>query len=103
MNTAFTLRPELRGLSTPDVIVCRCEDVAARDTDPSWSMRKTKLYTRAGMGACQGRICGAALEFLHGGEADSVRLPVQAVQLTTLVATPAGAAAHNITGEARHG
>ena len=62
LRRAFALRGELRGLAQPDTIVCRCEDVAFGRVDPAWSRRQAKLYTRAGMGACQGRICGAALD-----------------------------------------
>ena len=49
-------------------------------------MRKAKLYTRAGMGPCQGRVCGAALEFLYGWPADTVRLPAEPTLLSTLTA-----------------
>lgn len=47
-------------------MVCRCEDVtwgALRAFDDA---RSAKLATRCGMGACQGRICGAALAELKG-------------------------------------
>ena len=38
--------------------------------------REAKLHTRCGMGPCQGRICGGAVEFLLGWQAESVRPPV---------------------------
>ena len=38
--------------------------------------REAKLHTRCGMGPCQGRICGGALEFLLGWQTESVRPPV---------------------------
>ena len=38
--------------------------------------REAKLHTRCGMGPCQGRICGGAVEFLLGWRAESVRPPV---------------------------
>lgn len=79
LKRAFDLRPELRALATPDTIICRCEDVRARAIDPAWSARQAKLYTRVGMGPCQGRVCGPALEFLHGWSADSVRPPLKPV------------------------
>ncbi len=81
---AFTLRPELRGLARPDTLVCRCEDVALGRIDPRWTRRQCKLYTRAGMGACQGRICGPALEFLFGVGPDKERPPLAPVRLSTL-------------------
>ena len=92
MELAFALRPELRALASVDTIVCRCEDVQLGAIDPAWSMRKAKLYTRAGMGPCQGRVCGAALEFLFDWPADAVRLPVVPALYSTLVAESAAAA-----------
>jgi NADPH-dependent 2,4-dienoyl-CoA reductase/sulfur reductase-like enzyme len=81
---AFALRDELRALARPDTVVCRCEDVSLGRIDPQWSARQAKLYTRAGMGPCQGRVCGPALAFLHGHEADSVRPPLKPVPLSAL-------------------
>jgi NADPH-dependent 2,4-dienoyl-CoA reductase/sulfur reductase-like enzyme len=83
----FALRDELRHLAALDTLVCRCEDVAlvavARCADAS--SRDVKLATRAGMGACQGRVCGPALAFLRGSSADSVRPPVLPARLDTLM------------------
>jgi len=92
MDRAFTLRPELRTLAHADTIVCRCEDVTLGAINANWRMRQAKLYTRAGMGACQGRICSSALEFLHGWEADTTRLPVEPTLYSTLTAEPATSA-----------
>jgi NADPH-dependent 2,4-dienoyl-CoA reductase/sulfur reductase-like enzyme len=89
MERAFAPRAELRTLAQPDTIVCRCEDVRLGAIDRSWSMRKAKLYTRAGMGPCQGRVCGPALEFLYGWPADTVRLPSEPALLSTLIAESA--------------
>ncbi len=86
MERAFAPRAELRRLVTATTIVCRCEDVVAGAIDPSWTARQAKLYTRAGMGPCQGRVCGAALEFLHGWTPDSVRLPAEPASFATLAA-----------------
>ncbi|MGA7522712.1 MAG: FAD/NAD(P)-binding oxidoreductase [Acidobacteriaceae bacterium] len=70
------LDPELRGLATDETIVCRCEDVRLRALRGRANWREAKLQTRCGMGPCQGRVCGAATEFLFGWPADSVRPPV---------------------------
>ena len=85
---AFALRPELRALPAPSTVVCRCEDVACGILDPAWGARQAKLAARAGMGACQGRICGPALSFLFGWDADtnSVRAPLQPVAFEHLLA-----------------
>ena len=85
MDRAFAPRTELRSVCTDETIVCRCEDVARGALEKHWSSRQAKLYTRAGMGACQGRVCGAALEFLFGWTHDSVRAPIEPALLSTLV------------------
>lgn len=85
LNRAFALRDELRRLPAADTLVCRCEDVsfARLQHQPSW--RAAKLHTRCGMGPCQGRICGGAIEFLLGWPADSVRPPVFPVRVDSLL------------------
>ncbi|HEX3867421.1 MAG TPA: FAD-dependent oxidoreductase [Gemmatimonadaceae bacterium] len=88
MRRAFRVRDEVRCLATPETTVCRCEDVQSGALDRRWSARQAKLYTRAGMGSCQGRICGAALECLMGWPTDSVRPPVQPARISTLLAEP---------------
>jgi len=81
LDLAFALRPDVSTLAHANTIVCRCEDVRLRDLDARWTSRQAKLYTRAGMGPCQGRICGAALESMMGWSSDSVRPPVQPARL----------------------
>ncbi|MFJ9893136.1 FAD-dependent oxidoreductase [Streptomyces sp. NPDC091280] len=68
-------------LVTDDTVVCRCEEVTAgaiREAvarlgagDP----RTVKLMTRAGMGWCQGRMCGPAVAGLAGCELAPSRRP----------------------------
>jgi len=41
---------------------------------------------RCGMGACQGRVCGPAAEFLYGWERAGVRPPVLPARVSTLAA-----------------
>ena len=89
MDRAFALRPELRALAAADTIVCRCEDVTLGAVGTFRTMREAKLSTRAGMGACQGRICGTALEFLQGWTPDTTRLPVEPTLYSTLTTDPA--------------
>jgi len=85
LDAAFALRPELRSLADESTIVCRCEDVRLGQLDPSWTTRQAKLYTRAGMGACQGRICGAALECVRSWPPDTVRPPLRPARVATLL------------------
>jgi D-hydroxyproline dehydrogenase subunit alpha len=88
MDRTFALRPELRDIAKPDTIVCRCEDVPWSALHYQRSMRPAKLHTRCGMGPCQGRICGAALEFLSGWKSEFTRPPVYPVRLSTLIRGP---------------
>ncbi len=89
MERAFAPRAELRDVATPATVVCRCEDATLGAMDSRWSARQAKLYTRAGMGPCQGRICGPALEFIFGWPADTVRVPAEPALLSTLLAEQA--------------
>jgi NADPH-dependent 2,4-dienoyl-CoA reductase/sulfur reductase-like enzyme len=84
MERTFALRGELRQIPRDDTIACRCEDVRIASLGQLGDARQAKLYTRAGMGACQGRVCGPALEFLYGWEPGTVRSPVEPVRLATL-------------------
>ncbi|MBI5362009.1 MAG: NAD(P)/FAD-dependent oxidoreductase [Planctomycetes bacterium] len=93
IERAFAPRAELRALARPDTIVCRCEDVTRAEiaqpgTSPDDAWRSTKLQTRAGMGACQGRVCGPALEFLDGRAARDARPPLAPVTLDALAVMP---------------
>jgi NADPH-dependent 2,4-dienoyl-CoA reductase/sulfur reductase-like enzyme len=76
MNKAFQLRPELQALCAPDTIVCRCEDVAFARLQGRTSWTEAKLQTRCGMGPCQGRVCGPAVQALFGWHPTSVRPPI---------------------------
>ena len=93
MERAFAPRAELRDVCTDDTIVCRCEDVTRGELDPAWCSRQAKLYTRAGMGPCQGRVCGAALDFHFGWTSDAVRPPIEPALLSTVLAAAAPDAA----------
>lgn len=86
LDAAFALRPELRRLADAQTIVCRCEDVQFGDVAKCRTWREAKLHTRCGMGACQGRVCGSATEFLFGWENDSVRPPLTPARMETLAA-----------------
>jgi len=87
---AFALRPELKSLPRQDTILCRCEDVPFGAVSEHSSWRSAKLHTRCGMGPCQGRICGAATEFLLGWNADSTRPPVFPALVSSLMKSAHG-------------
>jgi NADPH-dependent 2,4-dienoyl-CoA reductase/sulfur reductase-like enzyme len=76
MERAFSLREELKQLPDAASLVCRCEDVPFGKLQAHKSWRAAKLQTRCGMGPCQGRVCGPAVEFLFGWQFGSVRPPL---------------------------
>lgn len=86
LDRAFALRPELRSLPTPQTMICRCEDVPHGLLFSCTSWRQAKLHTRCGMGACQGRVCGATTEFLYGWQPADSRPPVFPARVSTLAA-----------------
>ncbi|MEV0319246.1 FAD-dependent oxidoreductase [Streptomyces sp. NPDC050658] len=64
-----------------DTLVCRCEEVPASavreavDELGATDVRTVKLLTRAGMGWCQGRMCGPAVAGLAGCAQPPARRP----------------------------
>jgi D-hydroxyproline dehydrogenase subunit alpha len=84
LERTFRLRPELRSLPMPETIICRCEDVSYARLHRQSSWRAAKLQTRCGMGACQGRVCGPATQFLFNWSPESIRPPVFPARVETL-------------------
>jgi NADPH-dependent 2,4-dienoyl-CoA reductase/sulfur reductase-like enzyme len=84
LERAFAPRAELRNLPQDDTFVCRCEDVTYARVRQFSNWREAKLHTRCGMGPCQGRVCGGAVEFLLGWKPDSVRPPVLPARVGSL-------------------
>ncbi|NUQ53299.1 MAG: FAD-dependent oxidoreductase [Phycisphaerales bacterium] len=87
MERAFALREEVLRLARPETIVCRCEDVTMSRIAACDHWRGAKLLTRCGMGPCQGRVCGAAVEAMMGWAVRDVRPPVFPVSMNALAAT----------------
>jgi hypothetical protein len=85
MHAAFALDPQLRGLATPDTVLCRCEDVRFADAAQHRSWRDAKLHTRCGMGPCQGKICGEAAAFCLGWSRNGPRPPFSPARIGTLM------------------
>lgn len=62
---------------TPETLICRCEEVTCQEILDSVSqlaaddVRTAKLFTRAGMGLCQGRICARAVSELICGTTEA--------------------------------
>jgi NADPH-dependent 2,4-dienoyl-CoA reductase/sulfur reductase-like enzyme len=88
LERAFTPRSELRRLPLSETLICRCEDISYSRLAEHTSWRAAKLYTRCGMGPCQGRICGPVTESLFRWRPDSVRPPVFPALCESLAALP---------------
>lgn len=59
------LFPPIRSRPADDTIVCRCEEVTAGELRRAAALgclglNQLKIFTRCGMGPCQGRMCGTA-------------------------------------------
>jgi NAD(P)H-nitrite reductase large subunit len=82
-----------------DYLICRCEDVSlsavvgALEAGAS-NAQEVKMWTRAGMGPCQGRVCRSAVEALVEAQTEgvlpasshmTVHLPVRPVALSDLI------------------
>jgi D-hydroxyproline dehydrogenase subunit alpha len=81
----YALRTELKTLATDDTLLCRCEDVSLARVKQFSGWREAKLLSRCGMGACQGRVCGAAAKFILGWGMGSVRPPVLPARISSLM------------------
>jgi len=81
----FRLQGAIDKLATPDTIVCRCEDVRYSQIAACESWVEAKLSTRCGMGACQGRVCGAATRQLLGWVSPVPRLPLAPTRISSLL------------------
>ena len=76
LEHAFAPRREVLSLADADTIICRCEDVMLGQLDAAWTQRQAKLWTRVGMGACQGAVCGPACAAMFGWSGNAVRAPL---------------------------
>lgn len=64
LQAAHGIRPGWTAWLTPDTVLCRCESTTVETVraHAAASPRGFRLATRAGIGACQGRTCGRAVE-----------------------------------------
>ena len=68
-------------LDEPSTTICRCEEVSLRELDEAYeegadSFDVLKGWTRAGMGSCQGRMCGPFMREWLGRRRD---VPLESV------------------------
>jgi NADPH-dependent 2,4-dienoyl-CoA reductase/sulfur reductase-like enzyme len=88
LTAAFALRAELKSLAHDSTLLCRCEDVTLGKVRQLNGWREAKLQSRCGMGACQGRICGAASKVILGWGAESIRPPILPARVQSLISQP---------------
>lgn len=98
LAAAHPVRPGWRDWPRDDTLVCRCEEVTrgeireATATRQAHGARSLKLTTRAGLGLCQGRVCGRNLADLTDDDTladDFARRPLSTpVRLGELAAHP---------------
>ncbi len=91
----------------PDTIVCRCEEVTARQITDAVTLgcsgpNQLKSFLRTGMGPCQGRMCGLTVsELIAGARGVSpaeigyyrLRAPVKPITVAELASLPQDATA----------
>jgi NADPH-dependent 2,4-dienoyl-CoA reductase/sulfur reductase-like enzyme len=101
LDTLFRPAPQFR-IPAGDTIVCRCEEVTAKDILDAVAIGATgpnqlKAYRRTGMGPCQGRLCGITVtELMAQARGKSpqeigyyrLRAPVKPITLAELAAVP---------------
>jgi len=85
LNGAFALGDAVRQLARPDTLICRCEDVPLSAVTDHQGWSQAKLASRCGMGACQGRVCGAAAQALFGWQPPAPRPPFSPARIDTLL------------------
>ena len=100
MDELYRLRPGLSALMDADTIVCRCEELRAGEIrgaidEGAHLVNEVKIFTRAGMGRCQGRMCGPTIAAMIGRVTGATpealgtftaRTPVKPVSLAALAA-----------------
>jgi NAD(P)H-nitrite reductase large subunit len=101
LDTLFLPARQFR-VPSGDTIVCRCEEVSAKDILDAVAIGATgpnqlKAYRRTGMGPCQGRLCGLTVtELMAQGRGKTpqeighyrLRAPVKPITLAELAAMP---------------
>jgi NADPH-dependent 2,4-dienoyl-CoA reductase/sulfur reductase-like enzyme len=85
LDDLFPLSSNLGNLLTDDTVLCRCEEVTVGDVrraigEGASTVSAIRMLTRAGMGRCQGRMCGAPVAELLARQLDQ---PVASVGQAT--------------------
>ncbi|MFG3246623.1 FAD-dependent oxidoreductase [Streptomyces sp. NPDC048187] len=107
MALAHPIPPAWPSGLSDDTVVCRCEEVTAgavraARADGAHDHRQVRQLTRAGMGWCQGRMCGPAVHCLterEGAYEPAERLVATPVTLGALAGPDEGRPASTDSGE----
>ncbi len=73
LRRTYPVRDGWRSWITSSTTICRCEEVTSQEIEDSVSdlgaedSRTSKLFTRAGMGLCQGRMCSRNVSEIVSG------------------------------------
>ncbi len=96
LNSVFSINDNLYKSIDKDTIICRCEDVSFKEIKEAYnagfdSLNSLKVFTRSGMGNCQGRTCGPIITEIikaHNNgkipEQFKIRKPAKPVSLSSL-------------------
>jgi NADPH-dependent 2,4-dienoyl-CoA reductase/sulfur reductase-like enzyme len=73
LDALFPLSAHLADLLTDDTLLCRCEEITVGQVrqaiaEGATTVSAARMLTRAGMGRCQGRMCGAPVAELLARE-----------------------------------
>lgn len=94
LDDLFPLSGHLADLLTDETLLCRCEEITVGQVrraiaEGATTVSATRMLTRAGMGHCQGRMCGASVAELLAQELDQPAETVgQATPRPPVVPTP---------------
>jgi NAD(P)H-nitrite reductase large subunit len=85
LDALFPTSGHLVDLLTDDTVLCRCEEITVGEIqrvieEGATTVSAIRMLTRAGMGRCQGRMCGSSVAELLARELDQ---PVEAAGEST--------------------
>jgi NAD(P)H-nitrite reductase large subunit len=85
LDALFPLSAHLADLLTDDTVLCRCEEITVGEirraiSEGATTVSAVRMLTRAGMGRCQGRMCGPSVAEVLAQELGQ---PVEAVGQAT--------------------
>jgi bacterioferritin-associated ferredoxin len=85
LDDLFPLSAYIGDLLTEDTVLCRCEGITVSQVrraidEGATTVNAVRMITRAGMGRCQGRMCGASVAELLARELEQ---PVESVGQAT--------------------